>query len=455
MKSFVQLLVCALVFLTLSVTTFAQERHGEINRATGLVFNDQLFVESVVLPSDTSADAIVHLHYRIKPVFLVFVKTQSLTLDSAYRASVQVTTEILDEKNVPLQSNTTERVIFTDEDRKNDQRLDDVIFTNTFELPPGNYRISARFSDVESQREREVTRPLHVKDFGRMNPIVSAFIPFAHVEKGAAFRTSFEALGIGGNILFAKKSLFGIEYQGDSSAQVSILLQKRYIEKEEGERNLFEPEIIMRRASSTFMHLSSDPVFHYRIEASRNKFNHVMIVTLPFDTLDYGRYGMSVCIEQSGRRDSLVQELQIIWKDMPRSLRNLRYAIEAMRIILTDDQHQDMLSGSPDEQYEKFRVFWKTKDPSPTTVWNEYLVEYFRRVDKASMLYQTIRKPDGIVTDRGRIHILYGAPERTERILELDKPPQEIWYYPSLKKKFIFTDISRTADYRLSEEGTL
>ena len=130
-------------------------------------------------------------------------------------------------------------------------------------------------------------------------------------------------------------------------------------------------------------------------------------------------------------------------------------AIESRKYILTDAQLDSMLTGTPDEQQQKFRAFWKKKDPTPRTVWNEYMVEYFRRVDEAFEKYRTVKTMNGVYTDRGRIHILYGPPEDVERMLPPDGPPQEIWLYPSLKIKFIFIDPSRNGSYYLKAEEQL
>jgi GWxTD domain-containing protein len=69
------------------------------------------------------------------------------------------------------------------------------------------------------------------------------------------------------------------------------------------------------------------------------------------------------------------------------------------------------------------------------------MTEYFRRVDYAFFNYQTIIQREGSKTDRGKVYILNGKPDKIENDMN-DKRSREIWTYVELEKRYIFDLIS-------------
>jgi len=95
--------------------------------------------------------------------------------------------------------------------------------------------------------------------------------------------------------------------------------------------------------------------------------------------------------------------------------------------------------------------FWKKRDPDPGTKLNERKQDYLARVEYANLNFKTTGK-EGWKTDRGRVYIVYGQPDETERHPnEIDTKPYEIWYYHSLQGgvEFVFIDKSSFSDYIL------
>lgn len=67
---------------------------------------------------------------------------------------------------------------------------------------------------------------------------------------------------------------------------------------------------------------------------------------------------------------------------------------------------------TPDEKDTFIEQFWARRDPDPTTRENEYKIEHYRRI-----VYSNEHFSAGIPgwrTDRGRIYIKFGPPDRTE-----------------------------------------
>ncbi|MEK7669845.1 MAG: GWxTD domain-containing protein, partial [Bacteroidota bacterium] len=78
-----------------------------------------------------------------------------------------------------------------------------------------------------------------------------------------------------------------------------------------------------------------------------------------------------------------------------------------------------------------------------------------RRVDESIRRFSSLKENDGYKTDRGRIFVLYGTPTTTERRLLPNRTPMEVWTYQNIRRKFIFTDPSRSGNYILTETETL
>lgn len=127
-----------------------------------------------------------------------------------------------------------------------------------------------------------------------------------------------------------------------------------------------------------------------------------------------------------------------------------RYAefLNSVRWLITSPERKTFLS-TPDADKERFiEDFWTRRDPDPTTPENEVKSEYFARISQANELFRG-EAVAGWLSDRGRIHILYGPP--TERRIqpsgETSRLCQEAWYYGNYP--LLFNDTNCSGTYRL------
>lgn len=113
-----------------------------------------------------------------------------------------------------------------------------------------------------------------------------------------------------------------------------------------------------------------------------------------------------------------------------------------------------IFKNTPAEEREKFiEEFWKQRDPSPSTEENEFRDEYYRRIEQANHLFR--EGSSGWLSDRGRMYILLGEPERRDVFpsgYSFYEPPVEIWYYGGFP--VVFIDNNREGIYRL-EPGSV
>lgn len=169
-------------------------------------------------------------------------------------------------------------------------------------------------------------------------------------------------------------------------------------------------------------------------------------IVLPPNKLKPGSYEM-LLFDELGT-DTLSMEFAVIWEDMPQSLTDIEGAIEYMYYILSDEEYERMLDLPPKERAKAFDAYWERIDPSPTTPFNEAEFQYFCRVDYAYFNYKTLVQRDGAKTDRGKIYILYGKPDRIDETFDDDDDSLIKWRYNKLNKEFEFKAVS-TGIYKL------
>lgn len=165
----------------------------------------------------------------------------------------------------------------------------------------------------------------------------------------------------------------------------------------------------------------------------------ILTIDLPKTGLSPGKYNL--LLKNENNLDSINYEFEVVWLDIPLSLRNPDYAIEMMYYILNDEEYKKMKDSDNDKKADLIMKYWKQKDPTKDTPYNEMMTEYFRRVDYAFFNYQTIQEKDGAKTERGKIYILFGKPDNIEKSIK-DGVQTEIWNYKKISKKFYFELVS-------------
>ena len=95
--------------------------------------------------------------------------------------------------------------------------------------------------------------------------------------------------------------------------------------------------------------------------------------------------------------------------DIPKKYK--RWVNDEVRYIITKEERKAFLALKTDAEREAFiRDFWKRRDPTPKTEWNEYKEEYYRRLEYVNRYFREEGKK-GWLTDRGKVYIIYGPPD--------------------------------------------
>jgi len=147
---------------------------------------------------------------------------------------------------------------------------------------------------------------------------------------------------------------------------------------------------------------------------------------------------------------------------------------EEVVYIISKNEKDVFKSFSTDEQREEFiKKFWKRRDPTPSTPFNEFKEEHYRRIEFANQRY--FEGTAGWRSDRGRVYIMFGPPDFFETnpgggrgfLFGVEGPtaefPAEVWtyrYIPGLKMRqtridFTFVNYYNSGKYQLVSNTSL
>ena len=124
--------------------------------------------------------------------------------------------------------------------------------------------------------------------------------------------------------------------------------------------------------------------------------------------------------------------------------------LEILSLIASNDELHALETTSPEMRAEEWRKFWRRRDPNPDTVANEALEELLRRVRIAGQRYAKFGT--GWRSDRGRVYIRHGEPDRIERTADrINRGEYEVWSYLGLNRTYVFYAQNLGSEYRLIE----
>uniref|UniRef100_A0A7V4CHP3 GWxTD domain-containing protein n=1 Tax=candidate division WOR-3 bacterium TaxID=2052148 RepID=A0A7V4CHP3_UNCW3 len=172
--------------------------------------------------------------------------------------------------------------------------------------------------------------------------------------------------------------------------------------------------------------------------------NLAKAIGIPLKSLSSGRKTLSLFltdgkekIEEEKKDFYLISE-----KETALLLRDSLFIIKESLFYLLERNKKEK------EKYRKMSLLGKKK----------YLDNYFRvfnldtlraRIDYVNLHYSYMKKK-GVETDRGRVYLKYGEPEKKEiEIFGIDIRPYEYWYYSQTNYFYLFMDIHGDGNYLL------
>lgn len=128
---------------------------------------------------------------------------------------------------------------------------------------------------------------------------------------------------------------------------------------------------------------------------------------------------------------------------------------DTANLIMTREEGKIFrLLPDPESRKEFIDDFWAKRDPNPDTEVNEFKQEFESRVDYVTRRYKGEGRP-GWNTDRGRIHIFMGPPDKFEEFMTHNdttvRGPILWWIYYDYQLGIEFVDARGTGEFKIRD----
>jgi len=166
------------------------------------------------------------------------------------------------------------------------------------------------------------------------------------------------------------------------------------------------------------------------------------------DWLQLGEYDIeiSVVMPGGGEKAAVAGKFSVLFTRSSFSSR-FDQTLEILSIIADEEELAGLREAPPAERLEAWQRFWKRRDPTSSTDSNERLDEFLSRVSYVMRTFSLFGP--GWQTDRGRVYIRHGRPDKVSEVSSGIGRSYQYWYYYSLGAVFIFEDTVGTGEFRL------
>lgn len=300
--------------------------------------------------------------------------------------------------------------------------------SDSFEVKSGNYEVILKYSDMNG-KGRQQTRKFKI-DLPSVNEFYASPVLFTYPEK----KTS-------DNFFYSQPS--ALRSHWDFSREMGIQLNTWQTPSDTTLKVNIE---ILETPKSKSIY-SIDTLL---TGSTQKKSAYFSLPQSLFSEREY-----LIKIHYTTVTDTIEQKfpLNVIWFEKPLSLWNINSAIGPLKYVIQDDEaYKNLASGSEKEKRAAFESFWKERDPTPDSPYNELEFEFYSRVDSANVKYGRKRVP-GWTTDIGRIFILYGAPDEVvdNSLAPIGNPfLRWIYYLDDKQLSFTFLAVDGRKKYRLA-----
>jgi GWxTD domain-containing protein len=367
-------------------------------------------------PEKTRVDVFIRVPYSN----VQFVKTPS---GFVARYSITLTLYDEDEDNIILEKMWNEKIEVTDFSQAISTRNYNYSY-KSFELEPETYSLRCEVVDKDSKKNFVLTALANVAEFEDDELGLSDIILV--VDKVQGKNGPMLIPSVSNKVTSNDTTLyFFYEVYSDTARSVDV----QYVLTDKEDENVYTEIVNLNLAKGS------------------NFIEHE-ITNLTF-TL--GRFVLTARLVDEGefvsRRVSKVLISHIY--GFPPTITDLELAVNQMTYIANNPEMDYIMEGETyEEKLNRFKEYWKSKDPNPNSEGNAVLVEYFRRVEYANTHFKHYF--EGWKTDMGMVYIVLGAPSNVERHpFDYDSKPYEIWDYYDINKRFVFVDQTGFGDYRL------
>ena len=366
-----------------------------------------------------------------KPVLNLILKIQNdllqfTKIEGNYQAKYELNLALLNTtKDSPIITDIWNRSVQEEQFEKTNSTTIYQVENKKFELniEPGSYKLVLDVIDIGSGKMYKSTRELIFPDTSNQ--------PIKHTEiRLLSTRDSLSAeipVKEAPTVVEFDQDLiasWGIECPVGDSIKIKSSLKHLHWDK----------EILVQE--NEFSAVVDKKNFHFNEFLSRNLFQE-------------GKHTLTYSINTTSKSIEIVKEFNIVWYKKPLYLQETELAIRPLKYLLESEEWEKVDDMSHQEQEEWFQNYWKQKDPTEGTPFNEIQYEFYFRVDLANNEF-SLRFKEGWETDRGYAMIVFGEPDQRDKHHYVTyTKPYEIWYYDMLNKKATFVDVEGNDDYKL------
>ena len=414
-----------------------------------------IFIDDIILPGEDGKTTLAFV-FRFNNDFIPFKKIPlnnnlNAPSEAEFYSTIRLNSEIFEGKlkrREEPSSNSASRDVWKD-----------TLFANNFEqtqsskeyaagalttaLPPGHYNFILQLAMMQEVNERNTRRrEIYVPDLETKKTGEVILVKEVNGD-------NLKLMNMEQNVLFGEDFFALIRIPDfDDSENYSIKVDKAKTSRKDTtsiesiySANL-NPDDVFQNSTIKLVKAGNPSL---RVVEGDHSYTYA-VVSIPGSTFENAPYILKLTKE--GQDEPVARSFfRSYWPDMPASLYNLNVAINNLKYIIPEKELKSIDSGNNREREEKFREFWESKDPTPNTVYNELMAEYYRRIDFAYKEFGSQENPRGHESDQGEVYIKYGPPNEKERRFPESGKTIEIWKYPN--RTFVFEATTGFGDFML------
>jgi GWxTD domain-containing protein len=390
--------------------------------------------EIISLPR-TDGDFSVNFIYKIPYRLLVFERKAD-SFDAGFRVTIEISA---DDSKLVARDIKDSKVTVNNFDETNDYNyfLQDYV---SFILKPGEYKITARISDMNSTDELQL-EPVKFDLEEYKDNLVRHPLVISSREMICDDKKNFILANSGGNVPFSSDKFHLIIPVTDTLiTEINVVIMSN------------DEVVISTKIDESYIIPIGITECEKHLSVTRNSESIALrnfVVRNVNEKLNEGEVTLNVTSDENDMDEEF--ESKIVWFNKPLSLMDPEKAIELLSFIESDSVVYSLLENSSSDYPVILRDYWSKFDPTPETTFNEVMSEYYTRVDYAIKEFKGIGKGNGAKTDRGVVYIRFGKPEEIERSSSPQGQVMEIWSYSNPARKFTFVDKKGTGNFSLTE----
>jgi len=313
--------------------------------------------------------------------------------------------------------------------------------TQSIDLKPGRYIFEFQVSDRNSSQLYLRSIPVEVRDMSADVAISDITLLQSYDEE------KFTIIPRISGRVGSEEGGFKVFYELYSDGEKDVIItQEVRRSREDGS------QLVPVAANGSDETADTDLAYSKQEMAFLGRSKSQYIVTVPMDDFKVGRYQMVVSVSELGGDVLATAErrFSVEWSGLTRHIEeDIDEAIAQMEYVAKKRELSFIQEAPNDvERYQRFRSFWDKRDPTPGTLRNERMEEYYFRIASANRNYGGT--DDGWKTDRGFVLVRFGEPDFVrKKAHSFDYEPYEVWEYQRIGRQFIFVDKTGFGDYEL------